>query len=179
MFISGTGNLIRNYIYLSIFCFCFFLSPIFSSYVMADNLENNKSLNFTLKNIQKYKYIQFQVREIERKSAIIQTDNELKLLYPVPTQLRTSAQLISFEAAVELLNKTEKIDRPVDTTLQMFWETKIKCYCVNKSGISDHTLEAGGSTLAQKNHSRIKLLKNIKRSVYRIKIFYLSKFQNQ
>jgi len=45
MFISGTGNLIRNYIYLSIFCFCFFLSPILSSYVMADNLENNKSLN--------------------------------------------------------------------------------------------------------------------------------------
>jgi glycosyl transferase, family 25 len=139
----------------------------------------NKSLNFTLKNIQKYKYIQFQVREIERKSAIIQTDNELKLLYPVPTQLRTSAQLVSFEAAVELLNKTEKIDRPVDTTLQMFWETKIKCYCVNKSGISDHTMEAGGSTLAQKNYSRIKLLKNIKRSVYRLKIFYLSKFQIQ
>ena len=45
MFISGTGNLIRNYIYLSIFCFSFFLSPILSSYVMADNLENNKSLN--------------------------------------------------------------------------------------------------------------------------------------
>ena len=45
MFISGTGNLIRNYFYLSIFCFCFFLSPILSSYVMADNLENNKSLN--------------------------------------------------------------------------------------------------------------------------------------
>jgi len=45
MFIFGTGNLIRNYIYLSFFCFCFFLSPILSSYVMADNLENNKSLN--------------------------------------------------------------------------------------------------------------------------------------
>ena len=45
MFISGTGNLIRNYIYLLFFCFCFFLSPILSSYVMADNLENNKSLN--------------------------------------------------------------------------------------------------------------------------------------
>ena len=106
-------------------------------------------------------------------------ENELKLLFPLPTQLRTSAQLVSFEAAVELLNKTEKIDRPVDTTLQMFWETKIKCYCVNKSGISDHTLEAGGSTLVQKNHSKLKLSRNIKRFVYRIKILYLSKFQNK
>ena len=139
----------------------------------------NKSLNFTFKNILKYKYIQFQVRENKRKSTNIQTENELELLYPVPTQLRTSAQLVSFEAAVELLNKTKKIDRPVDTTLQMFWETKIKCYCVNKSGISDHTLEAGGSTLVQKNHSKLKLLINIKRFVYRIKILYLSKFQNK
>jgi len=138
-----------------------------------------KSLNFTLKNIKKYKYIQFQVRENKRKSAIIQSENELKLLFPLPTQLRTSAQLVSFDAAVELLNKTKKIDRPVDTTLQMFWETKIKCYCINKSGISDHTFEAGGSTLAQKNHSKLKLLRNIKRSVYRIKILYLSKFQNK
>jgi len=138
-----------------------------------------KSLNFTLKNIKKYKYIQFQVRENKRKSAIIQSENELKLLFPLPTQLRTSAQLVSFDAAVELLNRTKKIDRPVDTTLQMFWETKIKCYCINKSGISDHTLEAGGSTLAQKNHSKLKLLRNIKRSVYRIKILYLSKFQNK
>ena len=77
------------------------------------------------------------------------------------------------------VDKTKKIDRPVDTTLQMFWETKIKCYCINKSGISDHTFEAGGSTLAQKNHSKLKLLRNIKRSVYRIKILYLSKFQNK
>ena len=45
MFISDTGNLIRNYIYLSVFCFCFFLSPILSSYVMADILEKNKLLN--------------------------------------------------------------------------------------------------------------------------------------
>ena len=107
------------------------------------------------------------------------SENELKLLYPLPTQLRTSAQLVSFDAAVELLNRTKKIDRPVDTTLQMFWETKIKCYCINKSGISDHTLEAGGSTLAQKNHSKLKLSRNIKRSIYRIKILFLSKFQNK
>ena len=45
MFISDTGNLIRNYIYLSFFCFFIFLSPILSSYVMAENLENNKLLN--------------------------------------------------------------------------------------------------------------------------------------
>ena len=44
MFISGADTLIRNYIYLLFFCFCLFLSPILSSYVMADNLENNKSL---------------------------------------------------------------------------------------------------------------------------------------
>ena len=45
MFISDTGNLIRNYICLSFFCFFIFLSPILSSYVMAENLENNKLLN--------------------------------------------------------------------------------------------------------------------------------------
>ena len=137
----------------------------------------NKSLNFTLRYIRKYKYIQFQVREPNRRTDIIETENELKILNPLPVHLRTSAQLVSFEAAVELLNKTKKIDRPVDTTLQIFWETKIQCYCVNQSGISDHTLEAGGSTLAHKNHSKHKILRNIKRLEYRLKIFYLSQFQ--
>jgi glycosyl transferase, family 25 len=137
----------------------------------------NKSLNFTLKYIRKYKYIQFQVREFNGRANVVQTENELVILNPLPIQLRTSAQLVSFEAAVELLNKTKKIDRPIDTTLQIFWETKIQCYCVNQSGISDHTLEAGGSTLAHQNHSKLKILKNIKRLEYRIKIFCLSQFK--
>ena len=45
MFISETGNLIKNYIYFSVVCFCLFLSPILSCYVMADTLENNKLSN--------------------------------------------------------------------------------------------------------------------------------------
>ena len=137
----------------------------------------NKSFNFSLKNIQKYKFIQFQVRKIKKKCKIIELDNELELLQPLPTFLRTSAQLVSYEAAVELLNKTTKIDRPVDTTLQIFWKTNIICYCINPSGISDHTFEAGGSTLSKKTSSSLKMSKNVKRLIYRTKIFYLSKYK--
>lgn len=136
-----------------------------------------KAFNFSVKHIKEYKYIQFQVRKTNRKSEIIQADTQLQLLKPLPSYLRTSAQLVSFEAATELLQKTQKIDRPVDTTLQMFWETKIICYCVNRSGITDHTIEAGGSTLIQKQKSSFNISKNIKRFIYRIKIFYLSKYK--
>jgi GR25 family glycosyltransferase involved in LPS biosynthesis len=115
--------------------------------------------------------------KIKKKCKIIELDNELELLQPLPTFLRTSAQLVSYEAAVELLNKTTKIDRPVDTTLQIFWKTNIICYCINPSGISDHTFEAGGSTLSKKTSSGLRMSKNIKRLIYRTIIFCLSKYK--
>ena len=137
----------------------------------------NKSFNFSLKYIKKYKYIQFQVRKMNKHHQIIQIQNELKLLRPAPSFLRTSAQLVSYEAALTLLDKTKTIDRPVDTTLQMFWGTKIKCFCISVSGITDHTFEAGGSTLSQKRHSANGFLRNIRRMIYRICIFCISKYK--
>mgnify|MGYP006087193479 CR=1 FL=1 len=130
----------------------------------------NQSISFASKYIKDYKFIQFQVRKLKK-------DSNLKLLRPLPSFLRTSAQLVSYEAAIELLERTKNIDRPIDTTLQMFWETKIKCFCINESGITDHTFEAGGSTLSEKKPSQLEIRRNIKRLIYRIKIIYISKYK--
>jgi len=42
---SKTGCLIKKYIHFSVFLFIFFLSPMLSSYVMAENLDNKKIIN--------------------------------------------------------------------------------------------------------------------------------------
>jgi glycosyl transferase, family 25 len=144
--------------------------------VRIDKLKFIKSFEFSLSNIKKYKYIQFQVRKMSNEHDIIQTKNDLNLLRPTPSFLRTSAQLVSYDAALQLLEKTSKIDRPVDTTLQMFWKTNVKCFCINKSGISDHTYEAGGSTLSKRNTSLFGFFRNVRRFIYRIQILWISKY---
>lgn len=149
--------------------------------IRIDHFTFDKSLKFAIQNIKSCKYVQFQVREIKKKYKILKSQNELELLHPTPTLLRTSAQLVSYDAAIELLEITSKIDRPIDTMLQMFWKTNIKCFCINKSGITDHTFEAGGSTLSKKSSTKFetqfKIRRNIKRLIYRTKIHCFSKYK--
>ncbi|MBE9476353.1 MAG: glycosyltransferase family 25 protein, partial [Proteobacteria bacterium] len=95
-------------------------------------------------------YIQFLVRNVRDVSKVLVKNGNAMIVQPVVTQLRTSAQLVSKATAQELLELTEKFDRPVDSFLQLYWETGIQLSCVIPPGVSDRTHETGGSTLSAK-----------------------------
>ena len=50
----------------------FVVGPDVKDQYLSKNIEFNKSFSFSLKNIQKYKFIQFQVRKIKKKYKIIE-----------------------------------------------------------------------------------------------------------
>tara|TARA_B110000211_G_C14062851_1_gene546385 strand:- start:1349 stop:2098 length:750 start_codon:yes stop_codon:yes gene_type:complete len=108
----------------------------------------NKSLKSALKWIDEYGYIQFQVRDIPKKSILIKTENNVKLFQPFPNLLRCSAQLVSYSTAVKLLKLTKVFDRPVDGFLQLEWNTHIKISTITPSGVKDNTDASGGSNLS-------------------------------
>tara|TARA_B110000977_G_scaffold100249_1_gene131564 strand:+ start:595 stop:1344 length:750 start_codon:yes stop_codon:yes gene_type:complete len=134
-----------------------------------------ESLNSALQWINKYGYIQFQVRDIPKNSKLLKSNNKVHLLQPSPILLRCSAQLVSYSTAKKLLEKTEKFDRPVDTLLQTNWNTGIEISSINPSGITDNTFDSGGSNLSlripitlkiKQEYNRIKYRNNIKKYTY-------------
>jgi glycosyl transferase family 25 len=94
----------------------------------------------------------------------------VQILQPKTIPLRTSAQLISYDAALLLLEKSKKIDRPVDGFLQLFWSTGQNISCIFPSGISDTTQNSGGSTLSIKQSIKSSTYRSIIRFFYRLKI---------
>ena len=128
----------------------------------------NESLTSALKWIDEYGYIQFQVRDIPKKSKSIKSYQGIHLLKPMPTLLRCSAQLVSYSTAKKLLEITKKFDRPVDGLLQLHWNTKINITTICPSGVKDNTQASGGSNLSLK----IPLDQRLKQEFNRIRYRY-------
>lgn len=111
-------------------------------------------------------YVQFQVREIAGSKVVVQGDN-VRILQPVVTPLRTSAQMVSRNAAQKLLELTAQFDRPVDTFLQSHWHTDLHLCCVVPSGVEDRTAQTGGSTISSRKPLSEKIMREWKRAWYR------------
>ncbi|MEJ6744788.1 MAG: glycosyltransferase family 25 protein [Porticoccaceae bacterium] len=97
------------------------------------------------------------------------------LFYPAEIALGMQLQLVSREAAKQLLKATQCFDRPVDTFLQMRWLTDVSCKVVSPSGIHEIDAQLGGTTIGQKKSLWEILHREIMRPVYRFNIYLLSK----
>lgn len=120
--------------------------------------------------IKKHGYIQFQVRNIPKKSKIIKFNRDVHLLKPSPILLRCSAQLVSYSTAKRLLEITEKFDRPVDGLLQLNWITGVDVTTIRPSGVFDNTYASGGSNLSLNIPLALKIKQEFSRLRYRYDI---------
>ena len=120
-------------------------------------------------------YIQLQVRAVKPPFSVVEQSGPVAIILPQVIPLRTSAQLVSLDAARSLLSASEQIDRPVDGFLQLFWETGVRPHCVVPSGVSDLTQESGGSTVSRKRSLWQKLIAAAKRWTYRNQVATLSR----
>jgi glycosyl transferase, family 25 len=136
----------------------------------------NNSFDIALKLVKKLGYIQFQTRDLPDYAIQILNIDGVTIVQPKTIPLRTSAQLISYETALLLLEKSKTIDRPVDGFLQLFWATGQNISCIYPSGINDITQISGGSTLSIKQSIPSSLLRTLIRFLYRLKIRIYSKF---
>jgi len=148
---------------------------IFEDDVAIDPTTFAQALTLAENHVRELGYIQFQVREVKDLTTVFTQDGDTKIVQPIVTPLRTSAQFVSGAAAQELLELTEKFDRPVDGLLQLYWETGLQLSCVVPSGVSDRTEATGGSTLSSKHSFGRKLVREYKRMRYRSQIQKYSK----
>ena len=118
-------------------------------------------------------YVQFQVRSGFSGPEVARA-GRFYIQRPDVVPLRTSAQMVSRDAAERLLAVSDRIDRPVDVFLQMFWETGVRPHVVVPSGVSDQTAARGGSTITHKRGVVEKLWREWARGQYRRAIRRLS-----
>jgi len=133
------------------------------------------AIDFLKARVQPNDYIQFQVRELENNYPPLAQAGQHSIVQPRPVILRTTAQLVTREAAKRLLEVTQQIDRPVDTFLQMTWITEAPVKMLLPRIVQEISQNLGGSTLGgRKKPWMEKLTREIVRPIYRAQIWYRS-----
>lgn len=99
---------------------------------------------------------------------IIAQDNDITLSEPEIAPLRATCNLYTRDACAKLLAVTERFDRPVDVVLQMSWVTGLKPRVIWPSGVSEASLDVGGTTIQKKGrHWTRQLVREIQRPLFR------------
>lgn len=124
------------------------------------------------------RFIRFPFRERE-DGAVLAEKNGVRLIRPQIVGLGQVAQLVGSQAAKHLLKKTATFDRPVDTTMQMFWETGIHPLSVLPGGVTEVSAHLGGSTIKKKRTMAERLVREVMRPLYRARVKALSQKNNK
>ncbi len=126
------------------------------------------ALRLASANIADLGYIQLQTRPPQGATQVIDTSGACQLTVPRLAGLRTTAQVVSRDAAAHLLKLSDRMDRPVDTFVQSHWHTGLRPAMIHPSGISDIADQLDGSTIQSGRKSPMeKLTREIQRGIYR------------
>lgn len=121
-------------------------------------------------------YIQFQTRAHKGPSRLVDTAGTCALVLPELAGLRTTAQLVSRQAAAHLLALSDPFDRPVDTFVQSHWHTGLRPAMIYPSGVTDAAAQTGGSTIqAGPKPFLDKIGREVSRARYRAGVARLSR----
>lgn len=109
--------------------------------------------------------IRFPVKPVERGSVLARSAGPEgpALIRPETVGLGMRAQIVTRDAAVQLLSCTRTFDRPVDTYMQLRWVHGVDVLSVWPSGVGEISCSLGGSTI----HDRLSLRQRVRREVLR------------
>lgn len=112
-------------------------------------------------------YIRLPVKQREEPAQVLEEQSGLRLILPRIIGLQCICQVVGRAAAERLLAVTDRIDRPVDTLLQMHWVTGQPVHAILGSGNREVASEIGGSTIQVKTPAIGKLKRELRRGWYR------------
>jgi GR25 family glycosyltransferase involved in LPS biosynthesis len=134
--------------------------------ILEDDIELlpnfEESLRYAIFNRPANAFVQFQVRELQMPSSDSVSKHLPILVKPVVVPLRTSAQLVTLEAAKRLLEFSEKFDRPIDSMVQLTWLHEVNVFVSQPRCVIEVSDAIGGSTIMN-SRKRTSFLKTIRR----------------
>lgn len=142
-----------------------------------DPVKFASAMEMAKERIQQLGYIQFQTRAPRDPKYLVDSAGGCALTIPHEGGLRTTAQVVSLEAAQHLLDASKTIDRPVDTFVQSHWHTGLRPAAIYPSGVLEiaHTLDGTTIQGGQKKTLMEKLRRELARGRYRKAVKRLSR----
>ncbi|MHC5305714.1 glycosyltransferase family 25 protein [Bartonella sp. LJL80] len=148
-----------------------------AGFVIEDDVELGDNFlaafDFAIRHATPQDFIRFPFRQRE-DGRIIAQDGEQRLLKPKRIGLGQVAQLVGREAAAKLLQATRQFDRPVDTTMQLYWQTGVHPTVMLPPCVREISSELGGSTIKSRRGLWARIYREIARPLYRRRIAALS-----
>lgn len=115
-------------------------------------------------------YIRLPVKQREVPAQVLAERDGLRLILPRVIGLQCVCQVVGRNAAARLLAATDRIDRPVDTFLQMHWITGQPIHALQGTGNQEVAGQIGGSTIQKKTRPGEVLGREFKRGLYRLQL---------
>lgn len=119
--------------------------------------------------------IRFPLRDKEEAAEVLATAHGVSLIRPRVVGLTTGMQIVGRDAAARLLAITDRLDRPVDTFLQMRWLTGVDMLSLSPAPVRSAVAETGGSTIQSHTSVWAEISRGWRRMRYRSKVARLSR----
>ena len=122
--------------------------------------------------------IRFPMKPREKpRNRSVKRDN-ISIFEPTVIGLGTQAQIVTYDAARQLLEKTEHFDRPIDVYLQLRWKHGVRVLTLWPNGVRERSSSLGGSLIGKERTSGDKLRRELLRPLYRAKLNIYSRIKN-
>ena len=108
----------------------------------------------------------------------LKRDN-ISIFEPTVIGLGTQAQIVTYDAARRLLEKTERFDRPIDVYLQLRWKHGVRVLTLWPNGVRERSSILGGSFIGKETSKGDKLRRELLRPIYRAKLHIYSHIKNR
>jgi len=132
--------------------------------------EFSAAVKLAMKEIKKGDLIRFPMKPREKpRNRSLKRDN-ISIFEPTVIGLGTQAQIVTYDAARRLLEKTEHFDRPIDVYLQLRWKHGVRVLTLWPNGVREHSSSLGGSLIGKERSNGDKLRRELLRPLYRAKL---------
>ena len=119
----------------------------------------------------------FKPREKPRNKSV-KRDN-ISIFEPTLIGLGMQAQIVTFDAAKQLLKKTERFDRPVDVYIQLRWEHEVRVLTLWPNGVLERSSSLGGSLIGKEKDIVDILRRELFRPLYRAKLHIYARIKKR
>ena len=141
--------------------------------------EFTAAVKLAMKEIKMGDLIRFPMKPREKpRNKSVRSDN-ISIFEPTVVGLGTQAQIVTYDAARRLLEKTEHFDRPIDVYLQLRWKHGVRVLTLWPNGVRERSSSLGGSLIGKETSNGDKLRRELLRPIYRAKLHIYSRIKNR
>ena len=141
--------------------------------------EFTAAVKLAMKEIRMGDLIRFPMKPREKpRNRSVKRDN-ISIFEPTVIGLGTQAQIVTYDAARRLLEKTEQFDRPIDVYLQLRWKHGVRVLTLWPNGVRERSSSLGGSVIGKERSNGDKIRRELLRPLYRAKLNIYSRIKKR